>query len=420
MAVYNENGKWLIKGKIKKDDGSYYNYKRIVKDAKQSRDAKDFETDFIRAFQDIELSKKKYTFKELVDEYLEKDTNVKYSTKKTKKDVLKQINEKIGSKKINLITSDMLQKYIKELEIKYSFNYVSKFYYLISSILKYAIDQDYIKINPMQRVKITIQKDKLKEEMLFFEQNDFDRFILNADEDEYKIYFMFLYYMGTRKSEARALKWKDIDFDNNTVYIKATITDKANGKAWDITPPKTANSYRNISMPDALKESLTEWKEYCKTIYGYSEETFVFGFYKPLSRTTIDRKLEKYKSLANHDKDGKGLPLEKHIPNITVHGFRHSHASYLINNMTDKYTDYDAAKRLGMSVDMLHHTYAHWFKQADKKIIDVINNTNKKDMPRAKETTSKYGDLKELKELLDLEIITQDEFDLKKKEILGI
>ena len=34
--------------------------------------------------------------------------------------------------------------------------------------------------------------------------------------------------------------------------------------------------------------------------------------------------------------------------------------------------------------------------------------------------TSKYDELKELKELLDLDIITSEEFQIKKKQLLGI
>ncbi|MEG0366253.1 MAG: site-specific integrase, partial [Coprobacillus sp.] len=99
-------------------------------------------------------------------------------------------------------------------------------------------------------------------------------------------------------------------------------------------------------------------------------------------------------------------------PLIRIHDLRHSHASYLINNMSDKYTDFDVAKRLGDTVQTLHDTYAHWFKQADKAIIEMMDGKA--------EAGSKYDELKELKELLDLEIITKEEFNLKKKEILGI
>ena len=88
------------------------------------------------------------------------------------------------------------------------------------------------------------------------------------------------------------------------------------------------------------------------------------------------------------------------------------------------FSDYDIAKRLGDTVQMLHSTYAHQFKNAGRNIIEAMEN----DISKTKEivqhpnlnSDSKYNKLIELKQLLDMKIITQDEFDLKKREILGI
>lgn len=86
--------------------------------------------------------------------------------------------------------------------------------------------------------------------------------------------------------------------------------------------------------------------------------------------------------------------------------------------MSDKFTDFDIAKRLGDTISTLHNTYAHWFKQADKNIIEFMNTDakerNKSDDPE------KYSELIELKKLLDMGIITQEEFNQKKKQVLGL
>ncbi len=80
----------------------------------------------------------------------------------------------------------------------------------------------------------------------------------------------------------------------------------------------------------------------------------------PLDPETVRRvKREKVKA-ANEKDENKNKQLEL----IRVHDFRHSHASYLINNMSDQFTDFDVAKRLGDTVQTLHNTYAHWFKTA--------------------------------------------------------
>ena len=42
-------------------------------------------------------------------------------------------------------------------------------------------------------------------------------------------------------------------------------------------------------------------------------------------------------------------------------------------NILEGFTDFDIAKRLGDTVSTLHSTYAHWFKSADKGIIDFMD-----------------------------------------------
>ena len=88
------------------------------------------------------------------------------------------------------------------------------------------------------------------------------------------------------------------------------------------------------------------------------------------------------------------------------------------------FSDYDIAKRLGDTVQMLHSTYAHQFKDSGRNIIYSMEN----DTPNAKTSVQqvetkpegKYSELIELKRLLDMGIITQEEFDAKKKVLLGL
>ena len=101
------------------------------------------------------------------------------------------------------------------------------------------------------------------------------------------------------------------------------------------------------------------------------------------------------------------------LPMLRIHDLRHSHASYLINNMRDQYSVYDVAKRLGDTVDTVLDTYAHWFKDADKKLVSVLDSG-------AEEPNGGYSELIELKKLLDMGVIASSDYDAKKRLILGI
>ncbi len=421
MSVEKLNGKWYIRGKIKLDDGGYYEYRQIARGCRGKKEAQEYERIFRKKYQDIQVSKNFKTFREISTEYLNSLTSQKRSTLRSYEDRLDYINSVFGDKHINLINKDMLQKFIKDLENKYSEEYVSKFYYIIRNVFEYAIINDQIAVNPMRKVMRRVDKSTVKKEMNFWEPAEFERFLSVIDDAEHRAFFIFLYWMGVRKGEAYTLQWKDIDFDTDTVKIYKTITNKTKGISWEITTPKTNNSNRNITMFKVVHDSLLQWKKECMQKFGFSEECFVFGFSRPLADNTAGRWKDHYINMvnANESNSENFIPLRR----IRIHDFRHSHASYLINNMGKyNFSDFDIAKRLGHTVDMLHKTYAHQFKGKDKEIINSIENhsssalktnDNVKIVPYAEE-------LKMLKELYDAGILTESEFTAKKQQILGI
>lgn len=411
MTVKKKNNSYYMHGKIKRADGSYYSYTKKIP-VSNPKEAREYELEFIRKFQDIEISKTSINFKELCDEYLKQWGNVKDTSRESKTRVLNKACEVFGNTKINLITVDSLRQYIKKAEKKYSDKYADSIFYALRNVFDYAVYENYLQISPMTKVKRTTDVNKVTKEMLYWEPDQFNTFISYINDLEAKTIFTFLYYMGVRKGELRALLWKDIDLKNGIAKIYKTAPQTAKTQE-DLTTPKTKNSNRNISMPQNVVDIMKEWKETQKQIYGFSEDCFVFGFYRPEPPENIRRWLKE--GIKKASEDGHELP------NIRLHDFRHSHASYLINNMSDKFTDFDIAKRLGDTVQTLHDTYAHWFKQADKKIIDFMN-TDAKENTKADNSSEgdKYSELIELKKLLDMGIVTQEEFNQKKKQVLGI
>ncbi|MCI8850785.1 MAG: tyrosine-type recombinase/integrase [Erysipelotrichaceae bacterium] len=416
MAVFKKNNKWYIKGKIKKDDGSYYQYTKLAQGCQLQKEAKEYERLFRMQYQDIQVSIRNKTFEEIAIEMNNDDINVKEATRHTNLEVLRRIFPKIGNKKINLITKDYLQRFIRELESKYSEAYVSAIYYAINKVFKYALLKDYIQINPLSKVRLRVDRDTVKAEKHFWEPADFERFIKEVQDIEYKAFYTFSFWMGTRRGETLALQWKDVDFNNKSVSIHKTVTKRIKNKDWALTTPKTKNSIRNITMPDVVVDILHTLYDKQKVMYGFNNEVFLFGYYRPMPEDYPRRYMEKLINEVNQDTKAK-------IDRITIHEFRHSHASYLINNMSDQFTVYDIAKRLGDTVETVLSTYAHQFKNADKKLSDFINKDVNKEQTTAQQAETKpnkYAELIELKKLLDMDVITEAEFETKKKQVLGI
>ncbi len=92
---------------------------------------------------------------------------------------------------------------------------------------------------------------------------------------------------------------------------------------------------------------------------------FLFGFYRPLSSSTIARRLKDAVKKENDE--------EHDLLLIRVHDFRHSHAYYLINNRSDKFIDFYIADRLGDIVNTLYDMYTHLFSIDDAPILDLHN-----------------------------------------------
>lgn len=137
MAVEKKNGKWYIRGKFKKEDGSYYEYRRLAKQCNKKSEAEAYELKFREQFQQenvihVRITK---TFKTVANEMIENSSDIKYSTVKTDMDILKKVNLSIGDKLINVITSKTLQQLIHNLEEQYSERYIKNIYYTINKYL---------------------------------------------------------------------------------------------------------------------------------------------------------------------------------------------------------------------------------------------------------------------------------------------
>lgn len=76
MTVFKKNDKWYMSGKIKKDDGKYYSYTKLAQGCKLQKEAKEYERLFRKQYQDIQVSIRYITFKELSQKFLD-SLNVK-------------------------------------------------------------------------------------------------------------------------------------------------------------------------------------------------------------------------------------------------------------------------------------------------------------------------------------------------------
>ena len=170
-----------------------------------------------------------------------------------------------------------------------------------------------------------------------------------ADKQESYVAFEILYWCGIRMGELLALTPGDFDFEKNELHITKSYQ-KINGREV-ITPPKTRNGIRVITMADFVAD---EVKTYISMIYGIENDQRIFS---NMSKGKLHHEL---------DRGCKASGVKR----IRVHDFRHSHVSLLINMGFDAVA---IAKRMGHESIRVTYHYAHMFPGEQQKMADRLS-----------------------------------------------
>ena len=270
----------------------------------------------------------------------------------------------LGSVRIDRLTISQYQKALDALDA-YRFNgkplkntYKNKVIKAFKQLCSFANKRYDLYTNVP--AKFDLYRNEEKEEMHFITLQQFNQLLSVVDDPMYKALFITLFYMGFRIGEANALTWADVDFNNNTISVNKSVTTKLKdgSQQWLVTTPKTKSSVRTLPMPQIVSAALLAL--YDKFPYAHIDKAsaFVFGTHKPIPESTLQNKKKAY---------FKAAGLEP----IRLHDFRHSCASFLINNGA---TPVLVSKWLGhSSITMTLNVYSHLWSDALDDIVKVIN-----------------------------------------------
>lgn len=293
-------------------------------------------------------------FRELKTRVRSSSYNVTYTTTNN---MFKQSKE-ILDKDLKEITLEDIVLLKEKCCGKYNQNLIARLIRLVKKFLREAFILGYTKvnigdlINPLKFVEHKVTKIIKLEE---FEK--IIKYIQKGKEDKTEeiLYLKLLFKTGMRNGEARGLQWKDIDFNKGTVFIRKSVYSLVHGN-FIINEPKTKQSYRVIHIPESLLEDLKIYRE----ITEYKEnEDFIFGREKGIPRTSGYNKSTLKRAC-------RALKIE-----ISHHGLRHSHATFLVQNgISINVIQY----RLGHSdIKTTLKTYTHIKFYEEKEILDILN-----------------------------------------------
>lgn len=316
-----------------------------------------------------EVSKSKMTINQLVEEYGEyHKIEVKASSLDSIMKTLRlRVQPHLGECRLDKLTQPRLAEW-KVTIGKQDLSDTTKknAYSIFVALLNYAVKMQYIPKNPLAilgNFKDSSDVSKQPQKLRYYTSEQFQKYIATAKKHcstvtdwGFYIFFNLAFFTGCRKGELNALKWSDLD--GNTLHIRRQITQKLKGQDVETTP-KTKSSIRDLQVPKPLMKILEEHKARQRAATPLFTEDFrICGGERPLRDTTIDKKNRQFAD-------------EAELPRITIHEFRHSHASLLINNGI---VIQEVSRRLGHStVDQTWNVYSHLYPNQEEKALEILN-----------------------------------------------
>lgn len=321
------------------------------------REARAFEENFLDELDSQSQPSTTHTITDIYNEYLSsfKRSDMKQSTLQTKHNIfashIAPYFEGIPVEEITAADIAAWQKNVKETKKSngqpLSPAYLRTVQSQLNALINYASGKGYISINPLVDIKNMGVKGR---RLLFWSYEEYEKFAYEAmNFPAYYYAYEVLYWCGIREGELLALTREDIDLDNQTIRINKTYSRV--GRKDIITTPKTQSSVRTISIPRFLCDELTE---YFAMKYDLTPDQRIFVFTKHGLSSNFH-----------------SLIAKANVPDMPIHGLRHSHVSLLISK---QYNIFEISKRIGhKSISTTQDIYGHLFDNVQKAIADDLN-----------------------------------------------
>ena len=231
-------------------------------------------------------------------------------------------------------------------------------------ILQYGVTMQAIQHNPARDVIIPRKQQNKEHKVKFFSNQELKQFLEYLDSldlSSYENLFDYVLYKtllasGCRIGEALALEWSDIDLKKGTISISKTLN-----RYQETNTPKSKAGLREI---DIDKDTVSLLKQYKKRQQvqswqlGRSEGIVFTPFTTKYAYACLLRK-----RLQGHFKSAG-------VPDISFHGFRHTHATIMLYAGIEAK---DLQYRLGHSnISMTLNTYVHATKEGAKKAVSIF------------------------------------------------
>lgn len=323
----------------------------------------------IDLYRDVDLTEdSRMTLGEWLDKWLDEYMifTVRESTLDSYRAMVKnQVKPFIGGKQIASLTTADMQKFYNKIKKEgrvrehpihgktLADSMVRGVHMMLHEALDTAVKERLLAKNPTNGT--TVPKCNYPEKQILGD-SQLDTFLEAIKGEEYWDAFFYVEVMtGLRRGEICGLKWQDINFEENKLQVKRSVSVKKGG-AVSIGETKTETGVRSILMPPSVADVLQNRKQTAITEWVFPN--FMHPE-QPISPATAYRKL---KIILKH----AGLPL------IRFHDLRHTFATHATHGGVDPKT---LAGILGhTNASFTLDTYTHVTSDMQKAASNIVGN----------------------------------------------
>src|SRR5699024_2327644 len=198
----------------------------------------------------------------------------------------------------------------------------------LSNVMNRALEWEYIKSNPVSKVRITKEISPGKKE--FFTKKELKEILDTSIKIDLKLSVILhlAFFCGLRRGEIGAVTWNDIDLEKGEMQITKSLTeDRIDDEIVVRTKITKTGDSRIFKLPSKLTSLLADLKnelDESRTMLGeewYQDEYFVIStdFGHPYRPENITQKWTRFR-----DKYG--------FKKLGLHDFRHATATFLNSN----------------------------------------------------------------------------------------
>ena len=323
----------------------------------------------IDLYRDVDLTEDcRMTLGEWLDKWLDEYMifTIRESTLDSYRAMVKnQVKPFIGSKQISSLTTADMQKFYNKIKKEgrvrehpihgktLADSMVRGVHMMLHEALDVAVRERLLVKNPTNGT--TVPKCNYPEKQILGD-SQLDTFLEAIKGEEYWDAFFYVEVMtGLRRGEICGLKWQDINFEENKLQVKRSVSVKKGGGV-SIGETKTETGVRSILMPPSVADVLQNRKQTAITEWVFPN--FMHPE-QPISPATAYRKL---KIILKH----AGLPL------IRFHDLRHTFATHATHGGVDPKT---LAGILGhTNASFTLDTYTHVTSDMQKAASNIVGN----------------------------------------------